>query len=65
MDKEPEFEGFEFLTELNGTRYHDFKLYYKRRVVEKEIKVAMIQPGTSDEIVEVIKKRINPRKYMK
>lgn len=52
-------EGLEYLSNLEGLRYSDLDRAMKRRIEETELVINIIQPGTPDEVMMNIFKRIN------
>lgn len=51
-------QGLEFLTELNGLTFQQISRKYQRRVLEANLNVHIMEPGTPLYIVKNISKRI-------
>ena len=51
-------EGLEFLTELNGLTFQQLSRRYQRRILETNIRIHFIEPGTPPDIVDNISRRI-------
>ena len=51
-------EGLEFLTELNGLTFQQLSRRYQRRILETNIRIHFIDPGTPPDIVDNISRRI-------
>ena len=52
-------EGLEFLTELNGLTFKELSRKYQRRILETNLSIHFIEPGTPPNIVDNISKRIH------
>lgn len=52
-------EGLEFLTELNGLTFNELSRKYQRRILETNLSIHFIEPGTPPNIVDNISKRIH------
>jgi hypothetical protein len=52
-------DGLEYLAALEGRTFHDLDRAMKRRIEETELVINVIQPGTPDEVMINIFKRIN------
>ena len=51
-------EGLEFLTELNGLTFQQLSRKYQRRILETNLHLHLIEPGTPPSIVDNISRRI-------
>ena len=51
-------EGLEFLTELNGLTFQQLSRKYQRRILETDLSIHFIEPGTPPGIVDNISRRI-------
>jgi hypothetical protein len=52
-------EGLEFLTELNGLTFQQLSRKYQRRILESDLRIHFINPGTPANIVDNISRRIH------
>ena len=51
-------ERLEFLTELNGLTFQELSRKYQRRILETNLSIHFIDPGTPPDIVDNISRRI-------
>ena len=54
-------EGLEFLTELNGLTFQQLSRKYQRRILETDLRIHFIEPGTPSIIVDNISERIQSK----
>lgn len=59
IEKKWALRGLEFLKELEGKRFDELTRNYKRRIMETDIVMYQIQPGTPPEVKFAIFSRIN------
>lgn len=52
-------EGLEFLSEMNGLTFHQLSRQYQRRILEANLHIQFIDPGTPPNIVQNIFTRIH------
>lgn len=52
-------EGLEFLTDLNNLTFLNLTRKYQRRILESDLTVYIIEPGTPQFIIDNISRRIN------
>ena len=60
IDKSLRLTGLEYLTELENKKYDELHRKYQRRIIETELTLFTIEPGTSLAIKYNIFRRINP-----
>ena len=54
-------EGLEFLTELNGLTFQQLSRKYQRRILETDLRIHFIEPGTPSIIIDNISERIQSK----
>ena len=54
-------EGLEFLTELNGLTFQELSRKYQRRILETDLRIHFIEPGTPSIIIDNISERIQSK----